>query len=1178
MGCSDFVRRRGRNPCGARAHRERGRGDPAARGDNHDKAANEAHQYDHTRRFNCRNPAAPLIYVHTPDFDLFCCGHAQLPDGRILIAGGTDEFPDDAPGIHQHLHFAGHRHVAIYDPTIRTLTPAADMNPAPGQGGAGGGRWYPTLCTLASGEVFTFEGHPRGDDSRHDNNTPERYQPLADGWVLLPAVGVAGGAPTLYPRLHLLRDGKLFVSSAIPGHGQNITVDPYGGGVQEVSPLPDGAYAGFDCPSVLLPLVAPDGYQPRVLLAGGGVSQMIDLGAGSPNWVTVPRTGSAANVKRTHACATLLPTGDVLLTGGTSDANDQTGVSTPEIYRTPYDRASRTYTGGVGQWQTINEPATVLRNYHSTALLMPDGRVWTAGGNSPNQPGQPPTATQKQIEIYTPPYPAGARPHIDACPAIIVHGDTFTVGTAQAAQIQSVVLIRCGTSTHAFNPDQRMIVLESQHAGASTLNLTAPPSGFVAPPGSYMLFIVDNGGRPCDYARFVRVGGHLSMFNSRSDFSQHEIEALLSGATPGIISDALYVTLDGFAAADLSGTPDRPFPPTLAFNFADTNAGVPDLDALLLNVLYEAPAAAADVVQRITLAYGLRWASTHAFDGIAVGAERAITVEVAWGPSRTSGAIRVFTHEHVYALKGPTPWLSIDTRVVRVPRGQFIAGLQNNGAVAFVGALIDRFRSLPNDEFHPFRSLTPDEAASWLELSPSVAGTEVNNFAVAKVRFRAPTGIDATDVKVFFRLFTTSVTNLVYDTGTTYPRMGNGAGAVPLQGMVGGEVASIPFFADPANHTDPHNVTTLHGAGATEIVTYFGCWLNFNQDAGLRNLLRGRHQCLVAEIHYVPSPIAAGATPSNNDQLSQRNLAIQESDNPGGPAAHTVAHTFELKPSLVPLPVGPALAVAEPSGAFAAREGLPDELFIRWNGLPRDSVATLYLPGAAAADLVAFAALRAGAGSMTGSDDHTLQLRVADATYVPLPGDRATNLPGLLTVTLPPSVREGRNYTVDLHQVSGRFRRSIIGSFKVLIPVSRAALLVNEAARELGVLRAIGRTVLPGNRWEPVFTRYLGILSDRLGALGGDPSSVPEPGEDGDGRPPSKDHRLTGKVVEILYSCFGDFEGFVLETCEARYVLHGEEKLLHDRVHEASVARLTVTAELAHSRSSRVRRLWVHHH
>ena len=271
-------------------------------GDNHDKGANEAHQYDHTRRFNCRNPAAQLIYVHSPDFDLFCCGHAQLPDGRILVAGGTDAFPDDAGGPHQHIHFAGHRRAAIYDPTIGTLTPVADMNPAPGQGGAGGGRWYPTLCTLASGEVFAFEGHPRDDDSRHDNSTPERYQPLANGWALLPAVGAPGG-PVLYPRLHLLRDGKVFMSSMYPGHGRNITVDPYGGGVQEVSPLPDGAYGGFDCPSVLLPLVAHDGYQPRVLLAGGAVSQMIDLGAGSPTWATVPRSGSAAGVAaERHRC------------------------------------------------------------------------------------------------------------------------------------------------------------------------------------------------------------------------------------------------------------------------------------------------------------------------------------------------------------------------------------------------------------------------------------------------------------------------------------------------------------------------------------------------------------------------------------------------------------------------------------------------------------------------------------------------------------------------------------------------------------------------------------------------------------------------------------------------------------------------------------------------------------
>src|SRR6266849_1939677 len=145
-------------------------------GDDHDRAANLAGQYDHARRFNCRQPTQPLIYVHSPAFDLFCCGHAQLADGRALVAGGTHTFPPDSPGIHDHIHFTDHRHATIYDPLSGAFVPASDMNSAPGQGGAGGGRWYPTLCTLASGEVLAFQGHPDGDDARHDNNTPERYQ------------------------------------------------------------------------------------------------------------------------------------------------------------------------------------------------------------------------------------------------------------------------------------------------------------------------------------------------------------------------------------------------------------------------------------------------------------------------------------------------------------------------------------------------------------------------------------------------------------------------------------------------------------------------------------------------------------------------------------------------------------------------------------------------------------------------------------------------------------------------------------------------------------------------------------------------------------------------------------------------------------------------------------------
>jgi hypothetical protein len=370
-------------------------------------------------------------------------------------------------------------------------------------------------------------------------------------------VGDVTADPILYPRMHLLRDGSVFVSSRINGFQRNICVDPVNGSARPLSPLPDPAYHGFDCPSVLLPLAPNDNYRPRVLLAGGVRSQLIDLGQANPTWIDVPRDVADPGVRmrpgatvtalvprnnhidlfatgtdgavwstfwepdatgwrnwflirmvarpRTHACATLLPTGDVLLTGGAAPDNDQLGVMEPELYDPPLDRRQARYLEGTGRWRIINDPASVLRNYHSTALLMPDGRVWTAGGNSPNQPGQPPTSVQEQIEIYEPPYPAGPRPKITSCPSFVSYNSEFSVRVPNAGAIACTVLMRCGSSTHAFNSDQRAILLRFRTSGTDTIIATAPPSGAIAPPGSYMVFVVDIVGRPCEYARFINV-------------------------------------------------------------------------------------------------------------------------------------------------------------------------------------------------------------------------------------------------------------------------------------------------------------------------------------------------------------------------------------------------------------------------------------------------------------------------------------------------------------------------------------------------------------------------------------------------------------------------------------------------------------------------------------------------
>jgi hypothetical protein len=484
-------------------------------GDDHDRAANEAHQWDHSRRFNCRHPSHALLYVRSPNVDLFCSGHGFIGDGRVLIAGGTVTFPPDSPPPHDHIHFTGHRHAFTYNPATMVITEVANMGfqPPPSLPPPhGGGRWYPTLCTLSTGEVLAVAGHPAGDDTRHNNNHPERYQPLVDRWVMLSPTGPYDVPnPDLFPRLHVLRDGSVFVSSQLQGNARCIAIDPWTGTKHEVCDFPDGSYAGFDCPSVLLPLTPNDSYQPRILLCGGMTSQVIDLGQATPAWTPVPRNGPTAGLGRTHACATILPTGDVLMTGGADPSNDQSGVMDPELYSAPIDHAAGTpyYMAGPGAWNTLNDPATVLRNYHSTALLMPDGRVWTAGGNSLAQPDNPPTANQKKIEIFTPPYPDGRRPEITGCPKVIGYGDVFQVETPHALHIRALTLLRCGSSTHAFNPDQRCIFLQftAETEREREIRVTAPPVGTVAPPGDYLLFVVDDVGRPCEYARFVRLGG-----------------------------------------------------------------------------------------------------------------------------------------------------------------------------------------------------------------------------------------------------------------------------------------------------------------------------------------------------------------------------------------------------------------------------------------------------------------------------------------------------------------------------------------------------------------------------------------------------------------------------------------------------------------------------------------------
>jgi hypothetical protein len=131
---------------------------------------------------------------------------------------------------------------------------------------------------------------------------------------------------------------------------------------------------------------------------------------------------------------------------------------------------------------------TAQRMYHSTAVLLPDGRVLSAGSDS--------GTLKRTYEIFSPPYLfRGARPVIDAAPSSLTYGQAFDVSTGDAGTLSKVVLMRPGSATHSIDIEQRDVELAFTSAGSS-VSVTAPSTSNQAPPGWYMLFLVNTEGVP----------------------------------------------------------------------------------------------------------------------------------------------------------------------------------------------------------------------------------------------------------------------------------------------------------------------------------------------------------------------------------------------------------------------------------------------------------------------------------------------------------------------------------------------------------------------------------------------------------------------------------------------------------------------------------------------------------
>ncbi len=403
-------------------------------------------------------------------WDMFCNGMVILSDGRVFVNGGNLQYDP----------FHGQPKNAAFDPATGVFTDLQNM---------AHGRWYPTVTTLGDGRVMTFSGL---DENGSTNATVEIYKP-GTGWS--PQYG-AGWTPPLYPRMHLLPDGKVLYSGS--GTGSRV-FDPAAvpnpawiGGVVATTNYSGTRTYGT---SVLLPLRPSDTYKGKVMIFGGGnpataTTETLDTSAPTPwHWTS----GPSMSQPRIEMNATILPNGKILATGGS--LNDEQ-VASASLNADLYDPVAGTFSpAGANAY---------ARLYHSNALLLPDATVLLLGGN-------PARGTYEQhMEIYSPAYlfdgsgnPAGRPGITGVSPAAFSYGNTFQIQTPNAADIAQVVLVRPGAPTHAFDMEQRLVELTFT-TGAGVLTATAPPNGNIAPPGYYMVFLLNSSGVP-SVATFVRV-------------------------------------------------------------------------------------------------------------------------------------------------------------------------------------------------------------------------------------------------------------------------------------------------------------------------------------------------------------------------------------------------------------------------------------------------------------------------------------------------------------------------------------------------------------------------------------------------------------------------------------------------------------------------------------------------
>ncbi len=756
--------------------------------------------------------------------------------------------------------------------------------------------------------------------------------------------------------------------------------------------------------------------------------------------------------------------------------------------------------------------------------------------------------------------------------------------------------------------------------------------------------------------------GTLTFLIDKNTFGLDEVKEAINNNN-GLFTNAFWLALDGYSIDTFNSFQVTIPNPTGAFaNLAGVTVSLTPATPTKPNPVYE-DAGDTTTIQRIRFSYDVTFAkplvtpfqpnanqyaltATFKTAGVTVPAPNSQdTVNFELVPGADPYFSNIDTTDN-----NAVAWLSQDLRVCTVAKGASALpgdasapAFQNSqtpydyiqNVIGYLNGADAYTVPVPAGSPDPLNNLegqtgyeTGDSSVRPLDASK----TQNYNFAIARVRMTSDTqgsAGQAANVRVFFRLWTAPSCDTDFDPNTTYlsspayPSLP----ATPLPSSAslphdprGNAIQTQPFFAtdksgahDYDNSVTNANIRNLEipaTPGRDSIWAYYGCFLDV-YDASNQAHYSGTHHCLVAQIAYDNAPLfyqsGTAANPGNTDKLAQRNLQITLSGNPGPKPTHRIPQAFDSRPSPAFVDAGGALT------------GLPDELMIDWGDTPAGSMAHIYWPEVAAADVLALASRLYGAHPLTATDANTVSCRVTKGvTYVPIPSAARKTFAGLFTVDLPLGVKKGQVFDILVRRLATQTApppviiterrpetpattaapnaeveaalkwRYVTGAFQIKIPVTTEALLLGPEENTLAILKARLAAMPAQYRWRPVLKRYIEYVSGRVDGSGGDAAGVPpsllgypstkgrgrghDDDDDGDRHDHDHDHdrrrdrddhetfdEYDGKIVGLVFDRFGDFEGFLLGLEDGERAFHSRERNMEHLAERAWRQRLRVS-------------------